>query len=158
MLILCHWAGVGLVQTLSELQRVRIARIPEEDAFGLYFHQALVLQLFHMMRECGSGSAKLSNDVDYHHTVWMRREQQPHDTQTRFCNHVNLLAWICCNVMRSNRLRCFAHELTSISVRKVPGCSRFSSRHRHLPLVVAGFSGFLVTILDAVVERRSFTE
>src|SRR5258707_732680 len=37
--------------------------------------------------------------------------------------------------MRANCLRCSAQELTSISVRKVPGCSRFSStRKRKAPL------------------------
>jgi hypothetical protein len=38
------------------------------SALALNFHQALVLQLFQMMRKRGSCSTKLSNDVAHHHT------------------------------------------------------------------------------------------
>src|ERR1051326_1069021 len=80
-------AALGVEKRQQLAQGFGIGRVAQIRTLAPDANQLLVLELFQVVGERGSGNAQLAADLVHEHPVGMRRQQQAHDPQPRLGPH-----------------------------------------------------------------------
>jgi hypothetical protein len=79
--------ALGIKELQQLLQGLRICGVTQERALPAYKHQAFVLELVEVVGKRRVGNVQFFLDLAYHQAFRMRRQQQLHNTESRFSSH-----------------------------------------------------------------------
>jgi hypothetical protein len=101
---LCPSATFGKKKRQQFLKGVRVNRVPQETPFSLDRDDALVLELFEMMREVRCADAEFRLDLASDHPVRVRRQKKLSDPKPMFGSDGGKHVGKTCDVFRRRLL------------------------------------------------------